>query len=155
MSYIDDFKSKNVSSAADRDTLNAARYPMFNVSDKLKATASATAPVIFRFLVRKEETQLSSEFVFRPWARVSRHDIIRPCSSKYGPRVDLRLSTLVLCALLATSGLLHRCTTVIPSAHPPLAISTRNARTQSSPLPPPSRPRPWVTPTNPALRGWE
>jgi len=55
---------------------------------------------------------------------------MRRCSSNYGSRVDLRPPTLAVRALLATSGFLHRCTTAIPSAHPPLAISIRNARTQ-------------------------
>ena len=59
--------------------------------------------------------------------------MIRPFSSKYASRVDLRpSSTLALCVLLETSGFLHRYTNVLPYAHNPLAISSRNARTHIS-----------------------
>ena len=94
----------------------------------LKTIASTTNPVIFRVIRRPtDRRELASRKLFFPCTSTNMFSVpgrgsagtIRRRSSKYGYRVDLSLSTLAMCALLATSGSLHLCTTAIPAAHPP------------------------------------
>ena len=129
-----------------------------------KTFASATTPTLSRFLARPtDQRKLAGRklcfplrfffgYVFRPWARVSRHDT----SSLAQRGVQGRSDSIHPCGV-RTPGSLW----ISPSVYdlslrppPPGDIHPQYADL-SPPLPPPSRPQPWMTPTSPTLGGRE